>query len=147
MQHTETIAINMPVEDVWDLVGNPNSWPKWMDRLTDVKLNGPVESGSPISYSWRDKQQSGKVIAFLESQEISVKAEQSGFDVTESIIVHGIGDMTNVSLSMIFEPKTWWAKAADPLMLAGKKVFIGMPLRKSLKNLRDQVEVRQAQAA
>jgi len=43
---TEEIAIDAPVEKVWNLVTDIDHWPDWMANVSDATLEGPLEVGS-----------------------------------------------------------------------------------------------------
>jgi hypothetical protein len=47
--HHET-DINAPLETVWRLQTDVNSWPAWQTEITAARLNGPFQPGS--SFTW-----------------------------------------------------------------------------------------------
>lgn len=147
MQHVETIAINRPVGVVWELTGNPANWQRWEPGVTDVQLDGDLAQGAGITYKWRGKQQTGTVTRYIRNQEIAIRVEQQNYTFLEAITMRGIGSMTNVTMSMGFAPKVWWATALSPLLFLVKKLAMGMPMRKSLKALQREAEKAQAPVA
>ena len=72
MQHTETIAIDRPLAVVWELVGDPSNWARWMPGITDVVLDGELETGASLRYKWRGKQRNASITAYVRNQEIAM---------------------------------------------------------------------------
>ncbi len=147
MQHSETIAIDTPVSSVWNLVGNPANWSRWMDGLTDLRVEGDLAPGSPVSYNWRGKPRRSTITRYVHDQEIALKGEEPNYSYSESITVRGMGSTTNVSMEMSIESSAWWAMPLAPVAFAFKKLFLGMPMRKSLKALKSEAEGVQLQQA
>lgn len=47
----EQIVINAPVEVVWAVFADVDSWPQWQKEIPTSKLNGPFKEGS--SFDWK----------------------------------------------------------------------------------------------
>lgn len=147
MQYTETIAIDRPMAVVWELVGNPYNWSMWMEGVSDLQLEGDLAPGVVLNYTWRGKKRKATVTRFIDHQEIVIKGEEPNYTHSESIVIRGMGSMTNVSMAMVFEPKVWWATALTPVMLVLNRLNMGMPMQKNLKRLRAESEKQQKQVA
>jgi uncharacterized membrane protein len=49
----DSIEINAPLEKVYSLISNINSWPNWFEGVTEVKINGDIHEGT--DFIWKAK--------------------------------------------------------------------------------------------
>ena len=45
------VEIKAPLETVWQLHIDVNSWPSWQQAITEAHMDGPFESGNSFSWS------------------------------------------------------------------------------------------------
>lgn len=50
---TDSLDINAPLEKVYSLLHNINSWPTWFEGVTEANVNGPVQEGA--GFVWKAK--------------------------------------------------------------------------------------------
>jgi uncharacterized membrane protein len=141
MQHTEAITINRPQSEVWSLVGDPTGWPEWLPDVADVEIEGPLEQGAALSYTWRTRRVRATVTHYVRGQSLRIHSTENNYEFDEAISLRGLGGMTVVSITMGFKPTVWWASALSVLLWPTKKLMLGRPLRKELNALRAAVEV------
>ena len=49
----DSIQINAPINKVYSIIANINDWPKWLDGVTEVHINGDAEVGK--AFIWKAK--------------------------------------------------------------------------------------------
>ena len=138
MQHSESIVINRPEAEVWALVGDPQSWEKWIPGVTDVQIEGggALSVGIGLSYIWRGKRQDTTIAVFETQRAIGVATSEKNYEFSETIVVRETLGGTGVTVTMGFEPTVWWATFLAIFMLPIKGFLLGRPLRKELEALR-----------
>ena len=137
MQHSESITINRSQGEVWAVTGDPQSWGKWIEGVTDVQVEdgGALAAGKALSYAWRGKTQNTTVIEFEAGRMIRVGSAEKNYDFNETIAVVEAGGATEVTMTVGFDPTVWWASFLAVFMLPFKGILLGRPLRKQLQTL------------
>ena len=148
MQHTETITIGRPSEDVWAYVGDVRSWPKWLEDVSDVDVqSGEMAEGTQLSYKFRGRETHPTITAYEQGQMLGIAASERGYEFAESIRLHSDGDQTEVSFTMGFEPTVWWMKGLAAALSPFKRTVLGRSMRKEMRSLKTAVEAEATQEA
>ena len=141
MQHTETTTIDRSAEEVWAFVGDVQSWPNWLDDVTDVEVpSGGLAEDTQISYKFRGRPTHPTITAYDEERELGISSSERGYEFAESITLQPGEDQTDVTFTMGFEPAVWWTKALAVLITPFRSTMLGRPLRKELRALKTAVE-------
>ncbi len=147
MQHTETITINRPPQEVWSFVGDVRSWPKWLEDVTDVEVpSSEMTEGTQLSYKFRGRETHPTITAYEQGQMLGIAASEKGYEFAESIALHPDGDQTEVSFTMGFEPTVWWMKGLAAALAPFKSTVLGRSMRKEMRSLKTAVETAGSQA-
>ena len=146
MKHAESIIINRPGAEVWALVGDPQSWGKWVPGVTDVQMEGAGAPavGAGLSYIWRGERQDTKVAAFEAGRTIGIASTEKNYEFSETIALRETFGGTEVTVTIGFEPTVWWASFLAMFMFPVKGLTLGRPLLKMLNALRAAVEAKPA---
>ncbi len=140
MEQTERIHIDRPSKDVWDLVGDVRAWPTWLKDVENVTYEGELGLGTAVSCKWRGKDVSTVIASFEDGKKIAIESEEKSYDFHESISLHSLGNSTEVTLVMGFNPTVWWASSLAMLLFPVKSLLLGRPLKKELRNLKQAAE-------
>ena len=137
MQHSESITLYHPMAEVWAVVGDPQSWGKWIEGITDVQVEGggALAVGKGLSYKWRGKTQNTTVIELKAGRMIRIGSAEKNYDFIETIVLAEVGVSTKVTMTVGFNPTVWWASVMAVFMLPFKGLLLGRPFRKQLRAL------------
>lgn len=141
MQHSETIFIQRPVADVWALVGSPSTWPDWLPGVQDANVEGGTPAvGARMTFSFRGNPQDTRMSVYEPERALGFTSSQSRYDFAESFTLEPQGDATTVTMTMSFQPTTWWMKAFSVLLVPIKGFALGSSLKKELRALKERLE-------
>jgi len=56
------VEIDAPVEKVWEILTNPNHWPKWFPGIDTVSAGTPVHDGASFEWTGDGRTGSGSVV-------------------------------------------------------------------------------------
>ena len=145
MRHSESSVITSSPENVWALVGDVRSWPKWLHGVSAVELvSAELAVGSEFAYKWRGRDVRATVNEYEMGRTIGIFSAEKNYDFQESITLEPLGDRTRVVFTMGFDPTVWWARTLSVLMVPFKGRFLGRPLRTELESLRTAAETGQS---
>jgi hypothetical protein len=140
VEHSESIVVNRSLEDVWTLTGDPHAWATW-GEIRDVHvMGGAIAEGSAITYRWRGREIEATISPFIDRERMGIQNTQRSYEFHEWIALRDLGDRTEVTFTMGFEPTAWWASMLAPLLSPFKALVLGRPLKKELRSLRDAAE-------
>lgn len=141
MQHTETITIDRPAEEVWDYIGDVDSWPKWIDDMTDVEVpEGGMAIGSQVTYKYRGTPTHPTIAAYEAGRTIGIQSSEDRYEFAETITLSPKGEQTEVSFTMGFQPTVWWMKLMAVALAPFRSTVLGRGMRKSMQSLKKAVE-------
>lgn len=137
MRHSESVTLYHSRAEVWAVVGDPQSWGKWIEGITDVQVEGggAFAVGKGLSYTWRGKFQNTTVIELEAGRMIHIGSVEKYYDYDEEIALDEVGVATKVTMTVGFNPTVWWASFLAVFMLPFKGLLLGRPFRKQLKAL------------
>jgi len=141
VEHSESIVVNRPLSEVWALTGDPRAWQTWAElRDVNVEGDGVLSDGSAVSYRWRGREVHAQVRPYVEHERMGIQSTQKSYEFHESIALRDLGDRTEATFTIGFEPTAWWASVLAPLLTPFKALVLGRPLKKELRALRDAAE-------
>ena len=149
MEHTESVVIDHPVSAVWALVGDVNSWSRWLPDVTYFSplAEGETKVGAVLEYKFRGRAVRAKITGLEPERLIAIHSSEKSYEFDERISLEPEGDGTRVSVTMGFEPTALWARAMAVLIVPFKGIILGRPLKKELAALSAAVALsRQAES-
>jgi uncharacterized protein YndB with AHSA1/START domain len=140
VEHTEVAPIARAPREVWALVGDAESWPRWTTGLTDVHVDGELRPDAVVSYAWRGRRTKVTVSEYEPERLLAIRSSAKGYEFSESIALASMGESTRVSITMGFRPTARWAKTLAFLLAPVASLVLGRALKKSLAALRRAAE-------
>lgn len=148
LQHTETMSIDRPAEEVWAFVGDVRWWPKWTADISDVEVSADeLSAGTQLSYKFRGRPTHPTIASYQQGREIGISASEDRYEFAESITLHPGGDETEVSFTMSFEPTVWWMKGIAAALGPLQGHSAGTLNEKEMRSLKAAVEADASQQA
>lgn len=142
MEHSQSVVIERPVEQVWALAGNPRAWPAWAPDMREVELSphGAITPGSTVRFWTRGRESHATVTEYVEQRAFGFRSSEARYDFSESLTLTPAGSGTQVTMSMGFAPKGPLFTALALVAWPAKRWLLGSPLRKDLAALQAAVE-------
>jgi uncharacterized membrane protein len=141
VEHTESITIDRPANEVWDVVGDVRHWPDWSADLSDFEIEADeLATGVEMTYKYRGRPARAAVTAYDEGRRIAIGATEKSWIFDESITVTPDGSQSEVEFSIGFEPTAGWAKAAAMVLSPFKGPLLANPVKRELQALKDRLE-------
>jgi uncharacterized protein YndB with AHSA1/START domain len=135
-----TTTIKRPVEDVWAVVSDPTTTPKWRDSLLSVEKTSDEPTGVGSTFRgtgtmFGRHNQTEFTVAEFEADRTFAIATMTPFPLTITIVLEPAEDGTRVEMIADAEPRGF-LKLAQPLMVSlGRRNN-----QKDLGKLRDLLE-------
>ncbi len=95
-QHS--IIINAPVDTVWSILSNMESWPQWNDKIKNVQVEGEVAPGTNFSWSF-DGTKFNSQIQSANSKDTLAWTGKSG--LSKSVYVWQLEDDENQTIATL----------------------------------------------
>jgi carbon monoxide dehydrogenase subunit G len=144
MQHSESIVVERPAQDVWELTGDLRAWSAWSPNIEVIEVvpEGTLAKGSKVRYRYRGRETNATVAQYEEQRVVGIEAPGKSYDFRESITLMPQGQNTEVTFFMAFEPKVWFMSALAVLLIPVKSWVLGRPLKRELRDIKAAVEAR-----
>jgi len=140
IRRTESVRIATPTTEVWKLVGEPRSWPRWAAEVADVSLDGELGEGAIASYAYRGRPVTATITGYDPGRLLAIATAGPSYELRESIALTENGGSTGVSITMAFAPTRWWGRALALLLTPVSRLLLGRSLRRSPASLKSAAE-------
>jgi hypothetical protein len=140
----QQIKIDAPVDTVWSILKNPNTWPLWFTEIGQITNLSAVENGGTFQYKSGDDMAAGSIAHVDEERGIIKVVVQEGsvpathtFDVDRRGGLFGFGgNDSRLTYTMEYDPPG--GMIGD--FIAGGNPADLLKLKKTLERVRDLAE-------
>lgn len=140
----QRIKISAPVDTVWAILKDPNTWPLWFTEIGQLTNLSGVQTGSTFQYKSGDDMAAGSIVHVDEEQGIIKVMTQEGsvpvthsFDVDRRSGIFGIGgNDSQVVYVMEYDPP---GGMLSDFIASGNPADL-LKLKKTLERIKDLAE-------
>ena len=122
MRITETVLIDRPPSDVWEVVTDLESHPRWRPALREFRQvsEGPLQVGSRIHevIEWRGREMTlaDEVTALDAERRLGIRGGWKAADFDLDLLLDPSGSGTRVTMDWTMQPKSLLMRVAAPFL-------------------------------
>lgn len=141
MEHSESIVIDRPLNEVWARTGDPRAWSDWAPGLQVIEpVPASIGNGSVVRVRTSGRESEATIIDYEERRRIGIRATEKRFEFWETVELSAEGARTRVTLRMGAASRNPILWAIGVLVSPARRWLLGPPIRKDLGALRAAVE-------
>ncbi len=134
-------VINLPVEEVFAVVSNPENYPKWISSSNDVKITseGPIGVGTTfrtvVRFLGQRIEGESEITEYESNWRCATKTKSGPFPVENQSTFERVDGGTRVTFTTVAEPGGFF-KLAEPLLVS----ILKRQFEADFANLKDLME-------
>ncbi|HHY48726.1 MAG TPA: SRPBCC family protein [Alphaproteobacteria bacterium] len=140
----QNVKISAPVDTVWEILKNPNTWPLWFTEIGQITNLTSVQTGGTFQYKSGADMAAGSIVHVDEERGvIKVMTQEKGVPATHSFDVDRRGGLFGIGGSG--SQLTYTMEYDPPGGMLGDFVASGNPadllkVKKTLERIKDLAE-------